>query len=302
MPVALRSDSSADSAVLTDHRVAHIGVLVADLERARRHWSIATGSPFSPIFRYHMPGWTDFEQRELHAVDLRQSISFDTDPWIQLIEFAPNGTHGAARGEGGHHLGFPPRDGLVRRAELERLGLPIEGGSFLDGRWLIQFTDVEMLEGVATEWVESSPHHQNMKDDRSPLDALPDGTPSPFPAHLFDSSGGARPWSGIVEVGIVVADVAAAVPRWASVVDDSFDVDEAGVAVSRATAPALRLLPLDASATRCGLVSATIRVDDLEQTRLRLERARVPFEAEGPMRIAVRSGYLDGFTIRFRSD
>ena len=297
-----RSDSSTPSAVLTDHRVAHIGLLVADLERARERWSIATGSPFSPIFRYHMPGWTDFRQREPHAVDLRQSISFNTDPWIQLIEFAPNGTHGAARGEGGHHLGFPPRDGLVRRAELERLGLPIEGGSLLDGRWLIQFTDVEMLEGVATEWVESSPHHRNMKDDGSPLDALPDGTPSPFPAHLFDSSGGARPWSGIVELGITVADVAAAVPRWASVVDDSFDVDEAGVAVSRATVPALRLLPLDADATRRGLVSATIRVDDLEQTRLRLERARVPFEAEGPVSMVVGSGYLDGFTIRFTSD
>jgi hypothetical protein len=249
-----------------------------------------------------MPGWTDFRQREPHAVDLRQSISFDTDPWIQLIEFAPNGTHGAARGEGGHHLGFPPRDGLVRRAELERLGLSIEGGSLLDGRWLIQFTDVEMLEGVATEWVESSPYHQNMKDDGSPLDALPDGTPSPFPAHLFDSSGGARPWSGIVELGITVADVAAALPRWASVVDDSFDVDEAGVAVSRAIAPALRLLPLDAHATRRGLVSATIHVDDLERTQRRLERARVPFEAEGPVGIAVSSGYLDGFTIRFTSD
>jgi hypothetical protein len=106
-PVAHRSNSSAPSAVLTDHRIAHIGVLVADLERARKHWSIATGIPCSPIFRYHMPGLTDFEQREPHAVDLRQSISFDTDPWIQLIEFAPNGTHGAARGEGGHHLGFP---------------------------------------------------------------------------------------------------------------------------------------------------------------------------------------------------
>ena len=300
--MAHRSDSSAPSAVLTDHRVAHIGVLVADLERARERWSIATGSTFSPIFRYHMPGWTDFRQRKPHAVDLRQSISFNTDPWIQLIEFAPNGTHGAARGEGGHHLGFPPRDGLVRQAELERLGLPIEGGSLLDGRWLIQFTDVEMLEGVATEWVESSPHHRNMKDDGSPLDALPDGTPSPFPAHLFDSSGGARPWSGIVELGITAADVAAAVPRWASVVDDSFDVDEAGVAVSRATVPALRLLPLDAHATRRGLVSATIQVDDLEQTRLRLERARVPFEAEDPAWMAVRSGYLDGFTIRFTSD
>src|SRR6516164_7407141 len=81
--VAHRSDSSAPSAFLTDHRVAHIGVLVADLERARERWSIAMGSPFSPIFRYHMPGWTDFRQREPHAVDLRQSISFDTDPWIQ---------------------------------------------------------------------------------------------------------------------------------------------------------------------------------------------------------------------------
>ena len=297
-----RSDSSTPSAVLTDHRVAHIGLLVADLERARERWSIATGSPFSPIFRYHMPGWTDFRQRKPHAVDLRQSISFNTDPWIQLIEFAPNGTHGAARGEGGHHLGFPPRDGLVRRAELERLGLPIEGGLLLDGRWLIQFTDVEMLEGVATEWVEASPHHQNMKDDGSPLDALPDGTPSPFPAHLFDSCGGARPWSGIVELGITAADVAAAVPRWASVVDDSFDVDEAGVAVSRATVPALRLLPLDADATRRGFVSATIRVDNLERTRLHLERERVPFEAGGPAWMAVRSGYLDGFTIRFTSD
>ena len=300
--MAHRSDSSTSPAVLTDHRVAHIGLLVADLERARERWSIATGSPFSPIFRYHMPGWTDFEQRELHAVELRQSISFATDPWIQLIEFAPNGTHGAARGEGGHHLGFPPRDGLVRRAELERLGLLIEGGSLLDGRWLIQFTDVEMLEGVATEWVESSPYHQNMKDDGSPLDALPDGTPSPFPAHLFDSSDGARPWSGIVELGITVADVAAALPRWASVIDDSFDVHEAGVAVSRATAPALRLLPLDAHATRRGLVSATIHVDDLERTQRRLERARVPFEAEGPVSMVVGSGYLDGFTIRFTSD
>lgn len=278
-------------------RIAHVGVLVNDLELSRDHWSTVMGCAFSPVFRYRMASWSDFLRSDPHPVELRQSISFGCEPWVQLIEFAQNGSHGRARGEGGHHVGFAPVDGHVRRVELAGLGLLIEGASLVDGRWLIQFTKADVLDGVITEWVESSPLHDNMKDDRSPLDVLPDGSPSPFPPELFEGTGGHRPWSGITEIDISVADLESAIPLWSSVLDDSFDVDDRS-ALSRTTVPRIRLTHAANAGVRRGFVAGTVQTRDLDAARTRLQRGGVPATTDNSHGIVVAADYLNGLTLR----
>jgi catechol 2,3-dioxygenase-like lactoylglutathione lyase family enzyme len=286
--------------------IAHVGVLVADLETSRARWAAALGMPFSPIVRYRSTAWSDLADPAPHPNDLRQTIYLGANPSIEIQEFAGNGTHARTKGEGGHHLGFPPvPDNQARRQELAGLGVGIDGEVRHDGRWIIQFTDSRALNNVSTEWVEASPGHLDLKDDGSPVDQLPDGSQTIFDVETILEFRGERPPSGIAELGLAVADLDASVTSWSAVTGYAFDPspDGGSSAVSRGIAPAVRLVETTTPSAREGLCYAVIATADIAATRARLERDGVPL-AGGTLASSegadVSPGYLNGFSIRFR--
>ena len=285
--------------------IAHIGVLVADVEPARKHWANALGRPFSPIVRYRSNSWSDFADPAPHANDLRQTIYVGTDPSIEVQEFVNNGTHSASRGEGGHHIGFPPvADNNARRRELADIGVRMDGQVNHDGRWIIQFTDARALNNVATEWVEASPGHLDLKDDGSPVDRLPDGSTTVFDAEAINAVGPERPVSGIVDVGVLVSDLPAAVRIWSAVTGYEFEMLESpeSSAVSRGTIPAVRLVEVSVGPVREGLKYAVVETESTEATRARLRRSGVPLSVDVvvPDEVEIDPVYLNGFSLRFR--
>ena len=285
--------------------IAHIGILVADVEIARRHWTNALGASFSPIVRYRSGAWSGITDPTPHANDLRQTVYIGVNPSIEIQEFAVNGSHAASRGEGGHHFSFPPvADNNAQRRELAELGIGMAGGSNHNGRWIIQFTDPPALNNVSTEWVEASPGHLDLKDDGSPVDRLPDGSSTVFDAKTILALDGHRPPSGIVEFGVLVAKLEAAVQRWSAVTGYAFDIIANGErsAVSRGVVPAVRLV--EAGHSREGLSYAVVKTDSIEATVERLRRAGVPLVDKAgalPGSAYVDPAYLNGFSLRFVS-
>jgi hypothetical protein len=283
--------------------IAHIGILVADVEAARRHWANALGAVFSPIVRYRSAAWSGIADPVPHANDLRQTIYIGVNPSIEIQEFAANGSHAASRGEGGHHFSFPPvADNNARQRELAELGIGMAGGSNHDGRWIIQFTDPPALNNVSTEWVEASPGHLDLKDDGSPVDRLPDGSSTVFDAKTILGLDGHRPPSGIVEFGVLVANLDVAVERWSAVTGYAFDTTNNGgrSAVSRGIVPTVRLVAAGSTSAREGLFYALVKTDSIEATVERLRRGGVPLEAGAVRgRAHVDPAYLNGFSLRF---
>jgi hypothetical protein len=285
--------------------IAHFGVLVADVETARRHWSNALGAAFSPIVRYRAAAWSDRADPTPHMNDLRQAVYIGVNPSIELQEFGTNGTHAASRGEGGHHIAFAPIDdnSAVRR-KLAALGIGMDGVSDFEGRAIIQFTEARALNNVASEWIEASRGHLDLKDDGSPVDRLPDGSSTIFDAQAILALDGQRPPSGIVEFGVVVANLDEAVATWSAVTGYAFDAGANGErsAVSRGIVPAVRLVEAGRGPAREGLSYAVVETDNIEATRERLRRAGVPLVDE-PGAIHgfadVDPAYLNGFSLRF---
>ena len=283
--------------------IAHIGILVADLPKSRTRWTTVMGLPFSPITRYRPQNWSDLGNPEPHLHDARLTFCLGDSPSIELLEFVGNGTHSPSKGEGGHHLSFPPLpDVAARRVELAELGIGVDGEIFHDGRWIFTFGDARPLNNVYTEWVEEHPDHPDVKDDLSPINRLPDGSKTLFDLDTVTALNGRRPDSGIVEIGIDVADLSTAVRSWEAATGYRF-VSDTGegldTAVSHQTNVRLRLLP----STREGLSYAVIDVDDLDATRFRLDAAQVPFSKHTAERTEIRVGvdYVNKFSIRFRA-
>jgi catechol 2,3-dioxygenase-like lactoylglutathione lyase family enzyme len=268
--------------------IAHIGILVSDVETARRHWANALGAPFSPVVRYRSAAWSGLADPIPHANDLRQIIYSGVNPSIEIQEFVNNGSHAATRGEGGHHLSFPPvSDNNARRRELADLGVLMAGGANHDGRWIIQFSDPRPLNNVSTEWVEESPGHLDLMDDGSP--AKP----------LFS---GERKLSGITEFGVKVANLATAIERWSMVTGYQFELDNDGTAVTRGVAPAVRLVEAGEQDVREGLFYAVVETPSVEATLERLRRDGVPLMTDLDSRtdhVHVDPAYLNGFSVRF---
>jgi hypothetical protein len=283
--------------------IAHIGILVADLETARRNWANAMGASFSPIVRYRSTAWSGLDDPTPHANDLRQAIFIGVDPSIEIQEFVNNGSHASSRGEGGHHLSFPPvSDNNARQRELAELGIGMAGGANHDGRWIIQFSDGRPLNNVCTEWVEESPGHLDLKDDGSPVNRLPDGSSTVFDPETIIAIDGNRPSSGIVEFGVLVGDLSAAIETWSAVTGYVFDTEGERSAVSRGTLPAVRLVESIGTPAREGLYYAVVETQSIEVTRERLLRAGVPLvdpasAASGSLE--VDPTYLNGFSLRF---
>jgi len=287
--------------------IAHIGILVANVGTARHHWSNALGESFSPIVRYRSAAWSDLADPTPHANDLRQAVYVGVNPSIEIQEFGNNGTHAASRGEGGHHIAFAPiADNSAQRRELAELGIEMDGASNYDGRSIVQFTDARALNNVATEWIEASPGHHDLKDDGSPVDRLPDGSSTVFDAQTILALNGQRPSSGIVEFGVLVANLDKAIAPWSAVTGYTFDTstNSKRSAVSRGAVPAIRLVEASEAPAREGLYYAVVETDNIEATLERLRRSRVPLvnatvgnhgDAE------VDPAYLNGFSLRFVS-
>lgn len=287
--------------------VAHIGILVRHLESSRRRWQTVLGAPFSPITRYRPENWSDLGNPEPHLHDARLTFYLGDAPSIEILEFVGNGTHSPEKGEGGHHLSFPPlEDNSARRAELAGLGVGIDGEIWHDGRWIFQFAEATALNNVYTEWVEEHPDHPDVKDDLSPINRLPDGTKTLFDVETILALGGHRPASGITEIGIAVHDLAQAKDRWAAVIGYEFVDADGNSALGGDFPTRLRLLSV-APQEKEGLRYAVVSEPELGVTADRLRAAEVPItevvgEGGRLAGVHVDPGYLNGFGIRFVSE
>ncbi|MFV0405683.1 MAG: VOC family protein [Propioniciclava sp.] len=285
--------------------VAHIGILVADLETSRHRWSTVLGQPFSPITRYRSTTWSDRGDPRPHLHDARLSFYLGDHPSVELLEFVGTGTHAPSKGEGGHHLSFPPiADNSRRRSELAEMGVGIDGEIFHDGRWIFQFTEAEALNNVYTEWVEEHPDHPDVKDDLSPVNRLPDGTKTLFDVDTILGLPDGRPSSRIAEIGVAVAEVSAALDRWQAIIGYDLEILGPDCAISRERKPRIRLEQGVAGGHE-GLRYAVVVEPDLEGTLARLQQATVPLAASRRsavgvlQRVEVSPAYLNNFGIIF---
>jgi catechol 2,3-dioxygenase-like lactoylglutathione lyase family enzyme len=190
--------------------IAHIGLLVADLEAAAQRWSTALGYSFSPIARYRTDWYADHSDQTPHFHDARISISREGPPFVELMEFTGHGTHAAANGNGFHHLAFlqvPDLEG--RMQELSALGIRDDGRSLApDGHLRLWFTEPADLTGTRLEFVgtETPPI---VRDDGSALPNHPDGSINLWPKEVSASNA-----PRIHHFGILVADLERARERW----------------------------------------------------------------------------------------
>ncbi|QXT63724.1 VOC family protein [Tessaracoccus palaemonis] len=287
--------------------LAHIGLLVRDVDEARRRWSSAIGLPFSPVTRYRPHNWSDIDNPTPHLSDARLTFCLGDHPSIEIIEFTGTGTHSPAKGEGGHHISFPPiSDNDARRTELAELGIQPDGVIEHDGRLIFMFSDARALNNVFTEWVEEHPDHADVKDDLSPVDRLPDGSKTLFEPSTIQAVNGVRPTLPLTDIGVAVKDLSAAVREWEAVTSYQFDVDKSGEsAIGTAPgAPTRFHLVVNGDPRRPeGLYEAVIEVGDLVAERNRLERESVPYrENPGLPRptITIDRDYLNQFTLHLR--
>jgi hypothetical protein len=82
----------------------HVGVLVADLDRAVAELQASLGTPFTPTATVHFARVEDPEPR---PIDIRVAFSRGDGPQLELIESVPEGIYSIeAHGSGLHHLGY----------------------------------------------------------------------------------------------------------------------------------------------------------------------------------------------------
>jgi catechol 2,3-dioxygenase-like lactoylglutathione lyase family enzyme len=289
--------------------LTHIGILVKDLDASRPRWATVLDLPFSPITRYRPQNWSDLGNPVPHLHDARLTFFLGVNPSIEILEFVGNGTHSPAKGEGGHHVAFPPlADCALRRQELADLGIGTDGEFFHAGRWMLTFADARPMNNVYTEWVEEHPDHPDVKDDLSPINRLPDGSKTLFDIATIEAVGGVRPPSGITEIGIAVDDLDKAAITWQAVIGCHFhgDADQTSM-VSNELHPRIRLVQQSDTASRQGLYFAVVSVPDLGRTQARLRSAGAPIfhKRLGPEgsqeEVWVDPEYLNDFSIRFRA-
>lgn len=295
--------------------VHHIGLLVADIDAARLRWAEATGYTLSPVTRYSTSGYRDLSNPEPHEHDARICFSFEGEPYLELMAQTGEGTHSARHGEGGHHLGFPViPDTAVRTEELAKLGVAIDGENIQDGRSILMFTDRNALSDVHLEYVEAGHDHPDMKLDGSPVNRLPNGDKTLFELETVERLTDAIPGGPLItDVGVVVADLDAAVRAWEDVTDYTFTPGGAGAldprraVVSSEGPPRVRLVESAAGQDEGLTFFVLTGAGELETRLASLARAGVQIEQQRSdesgriVELWTRGADLNGIQLRYVS-
>lgn len=290
---------------MTAAPIAHVGILVSDLERAKEHWSKVLGESFSPFVRYRPAGWSyrgAFTPGSPGVNELRQTIYLGVNPSIEIQQYVENGTHSKSRGEGGHHLGFPPvADTKLRRQELEGFKIRIAGAVKYQDREIIQFTEHDDLDNVSTEWVELSEGHLDLKDDGTDVNRLPDGSATIFDLETIKAINNIRPNSNIKEISVTVRDLDVSLTKWALVTGQIFSKldSRTPVALSHGEGAQIRLVEATSTDSRIGINKIVFQCEDLAQKRQNLLSNNVPFSLDTLHNILIDGGYLNNVQVEF---
>jgi len=290
---------------MTATPIAHVGILVSDLERAKEHWSKVLGESFSPFVRYRPASWSyrgEFTPGVPGVNELRQTIYLGVNPSIEIQQYVENGTHSKNRGEGGHHIGFQPvADTKLRRKELENLKIRIAGAVKYQDREIIQFTEHDDLDNVSTEWVELSKGHLDLKDDGTDVNRLPDGSGTIFELETIRAINNVRPNSNIKEIIINVRDLVDSLSKWASVTGQTFSKldSRTPVALSDGEGAKLRLIEATSSDSRIGIIKLVFQCEDLAQKRQNLLNNKVPITLDTLHNILIDGEYLNNVQVEF---
>jgi catechol 2,3-dioxygenase-like lactoylglutathione lyase family enzyme len=211
--------------------IHHIGIPVENMEDAIKHWSAATGFFFSPIGRYPAKFYCDKSNWNPHSNDSRIAFSFEGGPngaFIELMQFAGEGTHSKTLGEGPHHFAFKGTgDTKTRQAELQSLGFNVGANSYdKDGNLLLFFTDRDDLNNTHLEYVQEGDHPSCM-DDYSPMTVLSSGETTYFTKEMFETHSNLPPGGPrIREFGLVVHNLEEAIERWSIATGYNFEAVE----------------------------------------------------------------------------
>jgi catechol 2,3-dioxygenase-like lactoylglutathione lyase family enzyme len=198
-------------------QIAHIGILVPDLEAAIEHWSAVLGYTFSPIVRYRTDDYSDHTGAG-HFHDARIALSYE-NPMVELMEFTGEGTHAEKNGVGFHHFGFIDVDDVEGvRDELAAAGLPADGEARLpSGRTHLWFTDPAALGGIRLEYVGTEPS-PIVSDTGAELPREDSGW-----VKVWDEEPAESDAPRIHHFGVMVADIEAARERWSELTGWEFE-------------------------------------------------------------------------------
>ena len=291
----------------------HLGVLVSSVDVGRDRWAAVTGWTFSPVTRYRCEQWRDRSNLEPHLHDARLSFSFEGPPYIEMLEHLGSGTHSAQHGEGGHHLAFPSiDDNVVRTAELERLGVGIDGENIQDGRPILMFTERSALNDLHIEYVEDGHVHPNLKDDGTPVNVLPDGTTTLFDVDTVLRLRYQPSRSPVIdEIAVWAYDLEESARRWQEIVGYSFGpavtVDNETFMRSDEGPPRIRLTQSDSPQTRGLAYIAFLWTQDLalrkkELTALQLRTMNEARDSRGRLKqFTTRPEDFNGVSLRFET-
>lgn len=199
-------------------QIAHLGVLVENLEEAIDRWSKALGYTFSAPIRYVTDSYTDHSQPGAHHHDARIAVSHEL-PMVELMEFHGEGTHSAKNGEGFHHFGFVDTPDLhARMDELAALGVGHDGVAVnADGQTHLWFTESRDLNGMRLEFVGLAPS-PIVGDDHTELPRREDGWVELFSPEPAESAA-----PRIHHFGVLVEDLEGAIERWKAVTGWEWD-------------------------------------------------------------------------------
>ena len=134
----------------------HVGILVRDIEEARRRFAAALGIAFGPV----EPRVLTFTSGEADEVVLCYSV--EGPPYIELIEANGSGLFGVQHPEGVHHIGAWVTDGPSHCAALQAKGVGTDrqlrsvDGPYGHSENFVWFNAPADLHGVRFEFVDDA--------------------------------------------------------------------------------------------------------------------------------------------------
>jgi catechol 2,3-dioxygenase-like lactoylglutathione lyase family enzyme len=146
----------AEGASMSDMPAYHIGILVRDIDAARRSFSAALGI----TFRRPEPRVLHYGGGEADEISL--CYSFEGPPFFELIEARGSGLFGVQHPEGVHHIGAWVADGSSHCSLLRQQGVGLDrrliavDGPHGHSENFVWFNAPEDLHGVRFEFVDDS--------------------------------------------------------------------------------------------------------------------------------------------------